>query len=778
MAASDNVSDGAGTNGSDGPKHAATNGDVVDKQQVTSTSNGIGSSNSDASDAAESTKVDATAESKKDADEDAASSSDSDEDEDEDEAKNKKKSSKKKSSKKDKSTKTQKKDDAPALPIGSLPHAKYLQERFSASGDAETVEVTHLHTPYGGADAAYALVARQIYSEKNRLEGTRVAINSPHILRALREVVGTYPTLAVDFTERFEIEEEKKEEGKEGRPGGGKQLLFHYWDELEAYRDGLAEGPEGEDEAAKKEREEAHAHLNVLVAYMEHDLAAERRIQQAMLKKGQIDFARLWLLYRPGDLVVSFVKGHAWLMRVTKSVYDEDPKCGKFLRLHATYTDYDGTEFGVQRHEAKLLQRALFGQANPTDVTELPVFPVRFWLAGTGETQEEMEARLRARGDKFLGLAGVAVKQYDGLADHLKSSPPNWFDPEMDTFALVWLPFTESGRVVIDRKTFQEDHYQGGVAKLATISAEDRLLCPPFAYGFSVARKEWCRYFLDTLTETTWKKDAFDSLILPEKQLGLVKALVSSHSFPDNARDQVEQKGKGLVALLHGPPGSGKTLTAECAAEETQRALFSTSMSELNRYNDAYWFENELKQVLRLATIWKAVVLFDEADVFLEARGGSDGTSSSTGTSTDNATRNALVAVFLRHLEYFSGIVFLTTNRIHVFDAAMKSRVHVALGYAAPSAASRRRIWTTTLAKVPAAECDTEVLEDAATLDALAARDLNGREIANTITTARTLARFARVPMGRAHIENVLGVRIEFEENLQKLRRGGGDVES
>jgi SpoVK/Ycf46/Vps4 family AAA+-type ATPase len=279
-------------------------------------------------------------------------------------------------------------------------------------------------------------------------------------------------------------------------------------------------------------------------------------------------------------------------------------------------------------------------------------------------------------------------------------------------------------------------------------------------YGFSVSRKEWCRFYIDSISETAWKDDAFKSLILPQKQLSIVNALVSSHRFPDDARNESEQKGKGLVALLHGPPGSGKTLTAECAAEETQRALFSTSMSELNRYNDAYWFEIELKRVLRLATIWKAVVLFDEADVFLEARGD----KTSTG---DAAARNALVAVFLRHLEYFSGIVFLTTNRIHVFDAAMKSRVHLALGYSAPDMDSRRLIWTHTFSKLPEDERGDEL---EAAVEGLSRTSLNGREISNIVTTARTLARFEKVPLSPAHIENVLGVRMEFEENLVKAR--------
>jgi SpoVK/Ycf46/Vps4 family AAA+-type ATPase len=82
-----------------------------------------------------------------------------------------------------------------------------------------------------------------------------------------------------------------------------------------------------------------------------------------------------------------------------------------------------------------------------------------------------------------------------------------------------------------------------------------------------------------------WKKNVWDSLILKDEQKEVVQALVSSHQYPEDARNQPEQKGRGLVVLLHGSPGSGKTLTAETSAEGTQRALLSASLGDLNKEN-------------------------------------------------------------------------------------------------------------------------------------------------------------------------------------------------
>jgi hypothetical protein len=89
-----------------------------------------------------------------------------------------------------------------------------------------------------------------------------------------------------------------------------------------------------------------------------------------------------------------------------------------------------------------------------------------------------------------------------------------------------------------------------------------RKLCPSYVYGFSFERKEWCKFFVDFILPVNWKKDAFSSLILPEPQKRLLQGLVTGHAYPDSARDESRLKGKGLVVLLHGSPGSGKTLTA------------------------------------------------------------------------------------------------------------------------------------------------------------------------------------------------------------------------
>lgn len=137
--------------------------------------------------------------------------------------------------------------------------------------------------------------------------------------------------------------------------------------------------------------------------------------------------------------------------------------------------------------------------------------------------------------------------------------------------------------------------------------------------------------------------------------------LVIAHSQESSTFDDfVKGKGKGLIGLFYGPPGAGKTLTAEAIAETTKLPLYSVSSGALG--HEASQIHKNLSVILELASHWKAVLLLDEADVFLAQR-----------TITD-IERNAIVSIFLRELEYYQGILLMTTNQVEVIDEAFQSK--------------------------------------------------------------------------------------------------------
>lgn len=419
-------------------------------------------------------------------------------------------------------------------------------------------EVTneHFNVEHGDTavkDAGYAIVIHRKFNDKKELEYTRVNINSPVLLKVFREVVGSYPSLSPDFLKPFKMYSPY-------------QMLMHYWDELDTHRTSTSDADE-------------RMHLNLLFDFMEQELGAERAIFVEMLRQERVNFDSVWGIYRPGDLLYTEYKGQPWLVRCVKTAYEESHQRGKLVEVHCVYTDDDGTKTGRSKHLVCLYQKERFPGRNDAAITSLPIYPLKY-----AKNNQDLKERLIARGNRFLALQNGSIMKYKGTAEYLREPDATVYDPNMGSWGAVWLPYTETGRLVLDRKTFEEDYWYA--LNITFDSPEvDPMLCPPYTIGYSVARNEWCRVLVDNLGDPGWKEDVWEALILPRKDKLVLKALVTSHQYPDNSRDQPEQKGKGLVVLLHGSPGSGKTMTAETAAEGSQRVLISSSMSDLNKWN-------------------------------------------------------------------------------------------------------------------------------------------------------------------------------------------------
>ncbi|KAM0811853.1 putative AAA+ ATPase domain-containing protein [Seiridium cardinale] len=114
--------------------------------------------------------------------------------------------------------------------------------------------------------------------------------------------------------------------------------------------------------------------------------------------------------------------------------------------------------------------------------------------------------------------------------------------------------------------------------------------------------------------------------------------------------DFVEGKGRDPILLMFGPPGAGKTLTAEAVAEECHAPLYSMSASDLGSS------PSEVEKSL-------------------------DSAFESCALCVEGLERNELVSIFLRHLEHYQGVLFLTTNRIQTIDLAFQSRIDLIIPF-------------------------------------------------------------------------------------------------
>lgn len=370
------------------------------------------------------------------------------------------------------------------------------------------------------------------------------------------------------------------------------------------------------------------------------------------------------------------------------------------------------------------------------EIISLEAYPIRYRTHSAASSED-----LVARGRKFIDLMLVRHRKYEGLTasekaeeinsdvviDHDNNLPPS---PGQDhpQFIYTLLPITwftgEYNEVSeIRKRTCKHDfcsnscssdyyiYYQRAtylerqirfytemenenleirtekdMARCRDFLDKENLLClfGGIINGYSLRNRKWVQLDINLLQPVSYE-DGWTELVLPEGHRKMVQAMVETfaadsrlktgahgveQSQPSMDRvgfDPVKQKGQGSVILLHGAPGVGKTSTAECVAAYARRPLLPLTAGDIG-YNPED-VESRLEKHFDLAQRWGCVMLLDEADVFLAKR------------TKDDMQRNALVSVFLRVLEYYKGILILTTNRVGAFDEAFHSRIHLSLYY-------------------------------------------------------------------------------------------------
>jgi len=197
----------------------------------------------------------------------------------------------------------------------------------------------------------------------------------------------------------------------------------------------------------------------------------------------------------------------------------------------------------------------------------------------------------------------------------------------------------------------------------------------PHVVIFDLTRHIRMTTHINFLKEYVYDESLADKLVLDDEVKQLIETLVSGKS---EFNDIIKGKSGGTVILLGGSAGVGKTLTAEVFAEYQHKPLYNVQASQLGL--NPVELESELKRVLRRSARWDSILLIDEADVYVHARG-------------NDINQNAIVGVFLRVLEYHNATIFLTTNIPEVVDDAIISRCIAKIQYKYPTKEQQIKIW-------------------------------------------------------------------------------------
>ncbi|KAJ7103087.1 P-loop containing nucleoside triphosphate hydrolase protein [Mycena belliarum] len=447
-----------------------------------------------------------------------------------------------------------------------------------------------------------------------------------------------------------------------------------------------------------------------------------------LLAYQEISYELLWILFAPNALVYRFHPHteQPQLLLARSFQYEQRQDGSQYAKILCDVVNNDGSFFGYARCRIEI---DMFLGARK--IVDLPLFPLAYH-----PDKEELRSSALKRGKRFANLDAHSYNEISGPAMR-ETMNSKW---ETRQFK-----FSTYGRVMIDPVAFRlfepNCSYNLAVHRRLdpkNLTDEQYMLCTPVVLGFCFGVKLWGGFALDRLQDIDWSDEAFRSLVLGAKQKTLIQSLFRTHTAHAATFDDViKGKGKGLIGLFSGSPGCGKTLTAEAVAELTRRPLYSVSAGELGTQPKE--LDERLKLVMEIAQTWDAVLLLDEAEVFLQKR------------SMTDVNRNALVSIFLRQLEYYQGILILTTNLIAQCDPAFESRIHFSIHYPDLDSESRKKIWQMFLLKV-----STDV--SPADLERLSHIRLNGRQIKNVVSNAQCIALDGEAKLSVKHIDMVLDV--------------------
>ena len=302
--------------------------------------------------------------------------------------------------------------------------------------------------------------------------------------------------------------------------------------------------------------------MQALVKLVEELQATDIEKMQQLKEEGCVTFDYLQHLFVTGAKVVTTRSGIQDMLvggKVSSTRYGET-WCGRFFEVKYEVIKSNGKKFYIDK---ECVRMPAFGGTKL--ISQLPIR----LLAG------DTEAVLTARGRKVAAYSiGHHYLDYGEGGNMIKET---WCGPRLTR---------AQGRVMIDAVTFATINpnscmiRDSGSEDDALQVDEDKLyMCYPTLLGFSFVAKVWGEIDVSKVTEIAYDEDAFASLVLAPEKKTLIHSLVTN--YQTGFTDVISGKGGGCIFLLHGQPGTGKTLTAEAIAELLHRPLYSVSLGEL-----------------------------------------------------------------------------------------------------------------------------------------------------------------------------------------------------
>ncbi|KAK1489733.1 AAA family ATPase [Colletotrichum cuscutae] len=431
-----------------------------------------------------------------------------------------------------------------------------------------------------------------------------------------------------------------------------------------------------EDQFTKSTDSNLKSELKLLLDFKETYMRDTINTIKGIESDRRIEYEWLWAIFPPGELVIiennSATTAPIYWCTVLKTFEFQKNEAGMpTWCITVRHTGYNGVKFGSA--ETKYIFSA-FSDNMP--VNHLPAYPLRFcdsqeivrenaicrgnlyeayclasskssgnsmgtpkWHNGPIWTQRDPDSSDR-RGCRIIDrprrtVTGRVIVDFEGFYEHAPNFRENLRSPNAEQESEDESDSDHWGRerrMRMRRRSSDRSSLQSAMHRtIPLLSDDEKLTCSPFVPSFSFTTRQWCYVLLDDLKGIEWRPEVFDQLQVNKNLKETIQGLVRGYASNSGTfEDFVDGKGGGLIFLLHGDPGTGKTMTAESTSELLRKPLYHLSGGELGASADS--IESALEKAFYLAKRWDAILLLDEADTFLTKRDGV------------NIERNSLVA--------------------------------------------------------------------------------------------------------------------------------------
>ncbi|KAJ5343369.1 uncharacterized protein N7506_003193 [Penicillium brevicompactum] len=574
----------------------------------------------------------------------------------------------------------------------------------------------------------------------------------------------------------------------EDKPSIEQNILFHFLPELGIYAENMN----------NLDCELSRQHLRLLIDHLKQAYSAISQRLESMLQHSHITYDLLWALFKPGSHVFATCFGTKEPRCVIFDAGEEITQNDEtWFNLECRFIDYDGVKFG----EAGIFLRvAKFRGSKP--IESLEAFPLRHH-----PSHEQVRKDLVGRGQKFRDLAGSHIRHCKGNAFVMNKGKvfkvninsrvavdaaffhemqPNYSRPslrdigvkEKDGMAVIDL-----GAMFMKDREREKERMRGDGVDGQRLNEADLLVACPTVCCFNFKEKMFLECAISALRKVDWSPESFDCLQIPPETKKMLLSLAKTRLglIPIVPFDDViDGKGQGLNVLLkywsarrredfycRGDVGVFQA-TSILGIKNLFRAMIDLAdlpPSQISAgelvvdHGDSHALESQLEIIFKIAKHFNAILLLDEADAFMASR------------SELHDSHNRLVTVFLRKLEYYQGMLFLTSNRGRRFDEAILSRTHLIIEYQDLTRDFRRGLWSTFLAKARKMQGPAVVEED--DIQHLESLALNGREIKNIAAIAHALAEADAAQVSYKYLESAAESNKKFSKEFG--RKGAVD---